>query len=786
MLPALLLVLAAHAHYPHDISAWVVPLPSGGILTTVNRTEAWMVARSTNDLDFVYRYMFNGVENPSYWPHTAVLTPTGRLLMGTTGLGLWMSDDQGDTFTANASILPGATVQKIVVREDGTLLAVGSNHIWSSSDDGVTWDRAYDASSFTFVGLDALGDRACALDIHGNVVCLGSEGWEGRANLDVNALTIALGEGSRVWVGAEEGLQRSDDDGWTFTPDATFTDEPIPVIEEFDAGLVLATTGMEAVWRSGDAGLTWTYQHEGIEEPEAGQPGDDIHYFGLSRADNGSIYLASWEGPVRSDDGGLTWNPVETETIGNLRSVTLSRGEDGLVILEGSYGGGVNVVNADLGAVTLLGHGMSRPYVRYSTTTPDWAEDGFAASTSAEELFLSSDGGQRWDGSGRGQLDEVERGATSPDWAADPYLLTSGTMNDVADFAFSTDLGETWTHGIVDEDCPDGGTAAMVSWDFEEDGMAWAGCYGVGKVYETRDRGVNWHCLGTLDAAVYGIAGAPGGEKVFIGALDGLYVSEGGQTPTRTAFEGQPVFNVAISPDWPNDPTVFAIVVHDAWYRSDDGGVNWTRLDPPTADVVKSISVSPDFATDGTVAIVGYNGGWLSTDRGGSWTPIHAVELHNEDHPSWRWSEGWSSVAQDAASGGSYQAADEANAAGILTFRGIGVDLLAPTGNGAALGVSLDGGPSETVVLDGDEDSRVTVWSATDLTDTWHTLTVNANTVSAKVDAAVVWRLPLASAHDTADTGAPKERDCGCASVPSRGAWGWLALAILAGRRRRR
>jgi hypothetical protein len=52
----LLLILTARAHYPHDVAAWVLPLPSGGILTTVTRTEAWMVARSENERDFAYRY----------------------------------------------------------------------------------------------------------------------------------------------------------------------------------------------------------------------------------------------------------------------------------------------------------------------------------------------------------------------------------------------------------------------------------------------------------------------------------------------------------------------------------------------------------------------------------------------------------------------------------------------------------------------------------------------------------------------------------------------------------
>lgn len=72
-----------------------------------------------------------------------------------------------------------------------------------------------------------------------------------------------------------------------------------------------------------------------------------------------------------------------------------------------------------------------------------------------------------------------------------------------------------------------------------------------------------------------------------------------------------------------NAPLVFATSqagasVSGGVYRSDDGGVSYTRLSGPLYGNL--VVISPDFDNDQTVWVGAYNGLWRSTNAGASWS----------------------------------------------------------------------------------------------------------------------------------------------------------------------
>lgn len=796
----LLLLTAAFAHQPHDVAAWVaVPPGDDGtrVTTTLLRNDGWLVIRSENLLDFVVRY---ACDAETTWTYDGRYLSGTRLVVGTEGQGLLVSEDGGDTFAPHADLGLGEIVVAVEaspgVLDDGLAYAAGGEKVWRTRDAGMSWEQVASLPDGTLVDLDLATDfvdsgRLCVLDVAGRVACSADRGdtWtEAPTAPPDGGLALALGEGDVRWVGTHDGLYRSSDGGARWEAVALAGQ---PVVEVEDLGdVVLATSGMEAVWASVDQGASWEYRHTGIEEPGTDQPSDNIHYFDLQETPGGRLWLGSWEGPAFSDDRGETWHFIETEPISSIRSVSLTRGTGGaLSVLLGTYGGGVTEVDLDLTRALPVSQSLSRTYMRHGVVSPDWGEERFMLATSSDWAYVTRDGGETWQGPLDVGAETAERVALGQ-LVGGTALLVVGETDRLAAFSTSLDAGATWTAGTLEEPCGAIGADGWLSEDFASDQTGWAACLLEGKVYRTTDAGASWEVLGAIGVDAFAVVGTPTGD-VFVGARDGLYRATAGGAPVRVGFEGKPVFALGISPRWREDPALLAVVLGDGWYRSDDGGTTWTALVAPTADVMKYVSFSPDFVDDDTLAVAGYNGAWASRDRGATWFQVHALEVVEEDHPTWSWETGWGSVADPGASAGRRQVAALPGSAGTLRFRGVGVTLLAPTGDGLGrLSVDLDGAGPEEVGLEGPEGTRRDVWSREGLPDAWHELRVTALDAGASVDAAEVLRVPLTGGGDTGGTEPPKGRDCGCGAGGAAGRSGFLpallALVLVSTSARRR
>ncbi|MFH1469849.1 MAG: hypothetical protein ABIO70_36030 [Pseudomonadota bacterium] len=803
---------AAWAHSPHDVAKWVAVSPGpepAWIVTSLVRFDAWMVTRTHDGEVIETRYLLPDTEDVA----TAALLGPERLFLGTGGLGLWASEDAGDSFRVHLDLPADATVHKIALSPDfaadGIALAAGfvpgeggahDGRIWRTTDAGERWELAQALDGLALLDLDFSPDfpedgRAFALTRDGRVVGSddGGRSWSQVATLDNELWQVAVGEGARVWAATrDDGLWRSDDDGARFSCVA-FEGEAVSTVIDLGGDLVLATLPTEAVWRSEDGGERWTYQHDLIQPAGGGvgNPTDGNHYYDFFEDDTDTIWLASWEGITRSTDRGLTWRAIETYRPEALRGVSVSvRADTGdPVVVLASNGGGMQWVDPRAGLAAPIGFALPRPWPRMVHAAPSWGEATPVFTTLSNGLAGTFDGGRSWSSLALEALGGAEDVYLPLDFDAVPHVLAVGLAQGGAGWALSTDGGHTWRAGQAPLEEEATCNVAAFSDGYAEDGLAWIACGSHGEVFVTDDEGATWSAVGAAGARIEGMAGSPGGEALFLATLDGLRVSQAGGAPERLAFRGEPVWDVVISPGWPADPTVFALAAASGWFRSDDGGQSWIELARPTGDVFQNLAISPNFAEDGAVAAAGFSGAWVSLDRGETWQDIHAVEIVDTRHPYWRLSNGWAMVPDERSVNLEFAQAITPGEVATGSFYGVGLALLGPPGLDAkgSLSVRLDGQGEGTVDLrDFRGDGRPELFSAWDLDEGWHTLEITAEDGTVVFDAVEVQRLPFTLTSFEEEAGGCRGR-CQVASGAGSGAWlPPLVLVVWRSRRRAR
>jgi hypothetical protein len=792
--PALLLALfastAAHAHYPHDVAHWAAVSPDPAEprwATSLERINLDLLGRSEDGLEWAARLVpgsgdYGGVESGAF------LTPL-RLVLATPGSGLLISEDAGDTILRVQQVSEDGIARVAAspeVLDDGLAFAAGEGAVWRTTDAGSSWEPVLEAGDEGFTDLDLSPDfasdgRVCALE-PGGLACSEDHGesWV-LTTAPADSFRISVGAGERLWAAVRGGgLYASGDQGASWSL-AGFEGEDVAVIAELSDGLVLMALAAEAAWRSTDGGETF-FQVDVVEIP-FDQSVDGVNFFDFFEGPDGAVYSTNWFGLARSEDAGETFTFFDTEPIRNAHSVAFTDGVDGeLQAWIGTYGGGPVLTGVPARRAQDFPSLRGR-FTRDTTPTVRWGQDGVAIFDEGYDTYLSTDGGAGWQAleevahdQGVSLENDVKGVAVAPDASVDGFMLLNvgqGAMQ----FMVSEDLGESWTVGSQDPPCTQAGLVATISPGWPDSSRAWASCHGV--VYETLDRGLSWSAFGDAGAFVFEIAEQHDGA-LLVASRDGLWRMDGASSE-RIAFEGQLVMSVAAAQE-SGDPTVFALVPDQGWFRSDDSASSWVELAGPTTDFPRMIAMSPYFSEDGIVAVAGYGGAWASADRGGSWASIHLLEVYESDHDAWKVSGDWTTESWDGASGTRVVTTREVGASRTLSFQGVEAVLTAPTdADEGAVAVSLDGGAAEWLELPTDDGF---VWRARGLAEGWHSLRVEAVSGSVTLDSL---RVALVAG---ADAGAVEEpTGCSCRRSPSAdsGAQAYLLLPplVLLGWRRR-
>jgi photosystem II stability/assembly factor-like uncharacterized protein len=271
------------------------------------------------------RGLFRGEEDGSWtWLRrepqalTVAVSSTGRhIFIGTSGKGLWISHDAGETWH-QVPDWPGEYVSTLLIEQDegGRIYASTSSQVYDSEDFGRTWQSI--------------------------------------PELDERAYTLALAPDGALYVGLTGRVARSQDRGqtWSFSQgNSTGLNPQMPILDlvavrQPGASYKLYAGTRDGVYWSTDQGRTWQRHLRGLGgvevealtwDGEGGilaatpsglyqrPPGNDAwqpvaptfrgkRFYALSSdAALQAIYAGMQNGLVKSTDGGKTWKEVVSD-----------------------------------------------------------------------------------------------------------------------------------------------------------------------------------------------------------------------------------------------------------------------------------------------------------------------------------------------------------------------------------------------------------------------------------------------------------------------------------------
>jgi photosystem II stability/assembly factor-like uncharacterized protein len=524
---------------------------------------------------------------------TFVEDGSGRVIVGEATGRLWVSDDDGETWTESMPRPGGGPITTFA-----TGAAAGSASIvFATAADGQVHRSTDGGISFRDIGDPVPGGepRGIAIssdDVDELWVSAADEGafrstdgggsWEPQPNgltkseqadefdlAHFRAIRVAPGRaGDELFLAGFDGLFRSTDGGEQWDPIETQADHVsgLDVSPDFaDDQTVVVMSYVKGGFISEDAGETWRMMNDGLVYEGLGE-GNRL--FPLRRAHNvvlspgyaqdRTIFSATWPQLIKSEDAGATWTSVyieqPTEDWSPLRQYVLAVSPafvDDQTIFAGNRHGQIFRSQGAGDADTWSEMATIDGRVRSFAISPSFAEDDTLFVSSVGGVFKSDDGSATWNPTGPGRS-QVASGAET-----DPAPLLA------------------------------------ISPGFAADGTVFAGTDAGLSV--TRDGGDSW-------------------ETVSAGPV------------TATAD----IVAVGVSPDYVADRTVLVSVRGDGLYRSTDGGVTFEAIAPELTEANRVISdydnptsspiqFSSTFATDRTVFAYAGPEVLRSTDGGETW-----------------------------------------------------------------------------------------------------------------------------------------------------------------------
>jgi photosystem II stability/assembly factor-like uncharacterized protein len=319
---------------------------------------------------------------------------------------------------------------------------------------------------------------------------------------------------------------------------------------------------------------------------------------------------------------------------------------------------------------TKLPKGLDNHYpVSAIRVSPSFSLDGTVyAATTGDGVYASVDRGNSWQlintglvGTAIGELKIAGSSSGGHTLFAAP---TSGGL------FVRTSSQNTWTQVISSSIKL---TVVTPSPDFATD-LTVLAADATGNLSISTDGGLSWVGLGNPAAAViYDMAIAPGGAReIFLAtSRPGIFYSANGGSSFSNLPANLPaeaVNNVAVSPNYALDQTVFCTTPTHSVYKSTNAGGSWT-LTPTGAKITgqasspltefSELQVSNTYANDGAVFLSAFDGLFVSSNAGTVWAqPQTRVGLVTDLAFSTNFAADTSVMASNYAEGGLYSSAD--------------------------------------------------------------------------------------------------------------------------------
>ncbi len=606
-------IAPARAHTPHDTTSTTVMSPDYAETQVVYATSQNRLVRS-DDGGASWATPTSGLATTSLGRLAVTPADPDRVYL-TSAEGVYRSDDRGFHWALASARTTPFTTSAIAASPDDADVVIATNSPAGNirtTDGGNQWspiDGIAAAQVLTFgpagTGLVALGTRQGELRTSSDD---GATWTDPLLTLDsaVSAIAIASRDGQDlIFVGERDGLLwRSTDGGTTFTditaglPRGQSVNGIAPSPTFSDDGNVWVSVSAEGVYFSPDGGDGWERRTDGLTTD---RQADEVDVDDFYRIDAGTgpdgettLFVGGFDGPFRSDDGGLAWVPLET----------LSE--------------------------IVVGLGVS----------PAYPDDGtVAVATYVKGAYLSTDRGETWSLSNNGLEKDLDAGnkflptirlhnmVFSPAYAQDETIFSASWTR----LLRSDDGGRSWRSHFVSDPPPGSNLRQFIialSPAFADDGTIYLGTR-EGDIYVSAERGESrtFEQIGSVGSPVRTIEihpDFPDAATLFASTEVGTFRSDDGGATWRDTGGPTTAAMLAISPDFAADQTLFA-GTREGLLITRDGGATWEPGTHPdlVASIIEGVETSPAYADDQTVLISARGAGLFRSEDGGrSFDPV--------------------------------------------------------------------------------------------------------------------------------------------------------------------
>ncbi len=344
--------------------------------------------------------------------------------------------------------------------------------------------------------------------------------------------------------------------------------------------------------------------------------------------------FSTWDignGIYKSTDGGQSWR-LASRGLSDLLVQEVAFAADGTAFARTMRHGIFKSTDSGNHWIALEEPQVDKPTYRRATAlaiSPDYAADStlfWSMDGDPYAVLKSTDGGQSWeevlDRMAQVLVISPRRAAATTTHDRTVYAVLSGVG-----LMRSTDGGETWqaaNSGLVYEDAALSDLALSPSFADDETLYALFSGEGVPPLYRSTDGGDNWKVL-REDIPISALALASGGD-LLLGTTDGhvrgLRADELAWDDLTVGLDGMDVYDLAISPGYAQDQTVFAATSTAGVFVSHDGGRTWEGTGFPGRAGFDPfhLAISPDYTGDQTLFAASNAG--VYRWQGGHWQEL--------------------------------------------------------------------------------------------------------------------------------------------------------------------
>jgi photosystem II stability/assembly factor-like uncharacterized protein len=424
---------------------WVSNGPYGGSILAITEVNNKVFAGTmqngvfmSSDEGATWSAANHGIERRNV---QALISKNGDLYAGTSDNGVYFSSDDGATWSNRSAGLGNVYIVSLFASTAGIYASTGEE-LYFSNDKGLSWTKE---SNFPFTyavySWAQVGNTVYA-GTYANGLYSSTDGsgtWamvSGFPNGTSAYVYSMVSDGNDIWAGAFGGIRHSSDGGvtWSLTNNGMPSGEWASTIA-YKSGVLLAGTHNGGIFRSTDNGNNWTAVNTGIKQwpnnyPQVYATFKDIEFVGSSTA-----LAGNFEGMYRSTDNGSTWN---FQSEGILATQVMETEADGSTIYAATGWSGMFVSENNGETWVRRNNGLPSPHLLATATQHDWAF------TAVENfgIYRTNDKGLNWSSANNGILGRVESIEADEQRV---IAVTAATRYVERRLFQSTDHGATWT-----------------------------------------------------------------------------------------------------------------------------------------------------------------------------------------------------------------------------------------------------------------------------------------------------------------------------------------------------